>query len=662
MASELEDIKGTVKEIKPDPEIAARIKRGRESMVKGAAKRKECVSFYESDQYVNTTKVNGVFQFTPADLPVDKPYKIFTVHNLIQPIVDKEVSALTQRVPSYQVTPSTTDPQDIGAARISEKIALYLYDKCDVRRFAAEVVWWAVVGGEGFARAYFDNTIGDSCGPNSNGEEVSEGEICLDVYSPDEVYWEPGQKYERSKWFCIEQARPVYDVYKMGGYIGGKLTPDSTNSDVLNKGQQGSHLVLVTEYFEPPSQQNRNGRHVIMANGRVICPEASYPLVDPKTKKVCDEPLLVRFAYLVDAASDRALPPVAGMLDPQRIYNDCTNKALMWKNLAMNPQVLVPKGSMIDQDKLSEAPGQKVVYRGSVPPTWRSVGQVPPDLYAIADRQADYMLKLMGQDEIPTQFDSGKGVQAFIDNLNTRKQRPTADLAQFHTRLMRHMLWLAQRYYTEKRLISLRGEFGIDPIEDFIGADLAGQADVIVLPSSIEPHTREYVYQTVMNYAQMGWLTKEEAIEAIRSGTVDNLVRGYELQKSKIHRVIQDIRTLIKAPDGQMVPAIANRPMVPGPNGQEIPSWMPQPYDNVDIQMAELTEWMQTLDFERMQPGQMLAAHEIYNKMVEIKQQQAAQAAAAMADQSSQVGLSNATKAAGPTQMPSMPSVSPSAQ
>jgi hypothetical protein len=50
------------------------------------------------------------------------------------PFVRQELSHVTQRVPGYQVVPTNTDPETVAAAKASEKVALFGYEKWSIKK------------------------------------------------------------------------------------------------------------------------------------------------------------------------------------------------------------------------------------------------------------------------------------------------------------------------------------------------------------------------------------------------------------------------------------------------------------------------------------------------------------------------------------------------
>lgn len=625
MAALVENLRDVIKrDVKPDKAIEERVRRGREAMRRDAALRNECMQFVRGNQFVYRNKENWLAKQGTLQGESGKPnHRIRRARNLLVDVTAREVSAATQRVPSYNCDASTTDPEDISAARLSEKVSLFGFDEWHVRRVTGEVVWYAVVADEGFCWPYFDNTVGTPI-----TEEVSTGEIKIRVFGPNEVGWEPGTRFEESRWHFTEQARPIDAVEQLEGFDGGKLTPDADTSEFLGESakQPSTKMCLVTEYLERPSQKNPQGRRVIMANKRVICPEEPYPCIDAKGEAV-DEPVLHRLSYFVDPDDDRDKGLIRHCLDAQRAYNLASNKQLEWVVLALNPQLVIVNGVL--KQRLNDEPGAVYQVMGANSANaiqWRQVPPIPPELSTIRNEATTDIGRIAAQNDIPAQIEAGKAIATFIERDSERRADFIARLAEFHSRLMRHCLYLVQRHYTEKRLLKIRGRFGPELLEDFMGADLRSQVDVRVSPASIEPRTREAIEARIMQFAQLQWITPTAAMAAIAQGTGEKLIEDYELDVAWANHCINLIRGMETM--------------------QTTPEQVPEarPFDNHPVQIETLTSWMKTMDYASMGPGPQKAILLLVEQHEYLQAQDEQKAAAAQAQQAAAMGMDNASK------------------
>lgn len=653
-------VPGTLKE---------KLERGRRAMLKDGQEVKLNIKFWRGDQYWYLDN-SGQLQFLPLSTnPMGrggKPsHRIRQRFNFIHQIVEGKVSAATQRVPSYEIVPSTTEPQDVDAARLAEKVALYGYDKWRLRRAITEIVTNALVQREGFIFPYWDPDVGPYSDSGESGPQGM-GEVRHQVLGATEVYWEPGVPFDDARWYAVEQAKYVGDVAAMDGFDDLPLTPDASTNDNPVK-REGEKLVMVTDYLERPSKNRPNGRRVIIANDRVIVPPEDYPLKNHKDEAL-DEPCLVRLSYVVDPTQDRDRSLVSFLVDPQRTINDCWNKLLEWKNRALNPQMLAPVNSLVSPP--DDVPGAVRYYRPTGPnaPQWEQPPRIPPELFQMLDTAISQM-RIIAAD-VDVQADpnlAARTAQAAIEQSQARWASFLADLAECHSRVMRFDLYLVQRYYVEERLLSIEGMFGPDLIPGFKGADLCGQADVRVGVGSLESRSRTQVTQEAMAFADRGWIGGVEAMAAINGGIADNLYNSWELDVGRANRVMQAIRQNpdnfielypdqtreVPTLDGMGMPAMD--PMgKPITQRVEVPWFMPRPgIDKTAVHKEVFSAWMKTTEWDRMSPVQREYGQMYYDALLSMEadeQMEQAQAQQAMAQQQ---GMGNASM---PTKAPAMPS------
>ncbi|MCE3277788.1 MAG: hypothetical protein K0R13_3643, partial [Propionibacteriaceae bacterium] len=515
------------KPIEAPREVTERIERAKAQIREGQNQRNECLSFWRGDQYVDRTG-DGYLVKTGTVVGEKPSHRPRTTRNLIHPLVEGKISAATQRIPAYDNTPTTTDPEDISAARLSTKVALYGFHKWLFRRTAKKVVTSALVMDGGFAMPYWDATVGPYL---ENGMGV--GDVKVRTFTGNEVGWEQGVDFFESKWHVIVQARSIDEVMAMPGFIRDDkhpLQPDAASFETLGSGSAkpaSSNLVMVTEYLERPSAKYEQGRRLVIANTRVILPEEPYPCATYGYDGLALHPL----TFTIDPDGDRDRGMVVHMLDAQRTYNRATNQQIAWAQLALNPQIIGPP--MANKVKFTDEPGAyyTVIPINGMVPQWRDVPPIPPELSQMKEEALRDMQVIAAADELPEGVESAKAITASVEQSRQRWQSFLMDLVDWHSSLMRHCLQLVQHYYTEPRLISIRGRHGWENIEDFRGADLRDQIDVRVLPGSIEPRTREGVERRVQWIVQTfpGHVSPEAAMAAIDGGIGEKLIEGYEL-------------------------------------------------------------------------------------------------------------------------------------
>lgn len=728
------------------PEIERALARGRKVMIRDAYKRRLCAMFTRGDNFSFETLKGGLSSLPTVTNPdgSGKPrHRMRNAFNHIGPLVEDKVSAATSRIPSYEVVATTSDPEDRVAADVSQRVALYVYDKARLRKVRMKVVKAAIAhGGDGFAMPYFEPNVGPYARDPETGRMVGSGEVRVMTFTGNEVYWEPGVDFDDSRWWATEQAVPIDQVKQIPGFIGGELVADGAASFLQTDAHvQSDNLVMVTNFYERPCPEYPRGRRLQMANEGIIVdarliedpadaqPEIpedpleaardamqreaaraqaplweDYPLVGHDGETI-DEPLIHRLYYKVDPDPKvRDLGLVWDLIDPQRSIDDCVNKLLEWKNRCLNPQMTAQINSLLAGVTPNDEPG--FVYwtkPGTPPPSHMQAPPIPQELFQLYTTLREMMQFFASYADAQAAPDvAAKSLQQAAQQQQARWESFLGDLAEFDSRLMRHLLVLVARFYTKPRIMQVNGWFGPDTIEDFTGSQLMGQLDVTVLPGSLTQLSRGEMLNRIQFIVQNfpGFLSPEMALAALDGGAAMSLVRGYELDVAKVDRVIRAIR------DGSVMtafgvrqeidPATGQTLMMPNPEypvsqpvadpaappepgsgltavaappldpvtGQpiaesipaEVPGYMPlRNVDNLTVWRQHLGDWCKTPDFERATPQQQDVAKQILAYIDVLEAEQAAKQAAQMQAQAAQMGMDNAQRPAGPKSLPSTP-------
>ena len=486
------------------------------------------------------------------------------------------------------------------------------------------------------------------------------------MLSGNEVTWEPGVDFRDSRWWLVEQAQPIADVLERPGFFGKKLQPDANTSDLKTDSPENNRMVLVSEYYERPSPKFPQGRTIIMANNRVIvdyrliAPDATtpfepYPLVTGDGEPV-DEPILHRVAWNPDLSGGRDLGLTWQLIDAQRTIQDVWNKLLEWKNRVLIPRLLAPRGANILPP--GDEPGSVHYYDPSPngdKPEWE---QVPTTfagpLFDMLGKMQDDMREIAFDSDIQASANvAARTVNAVMEQDTAKSGAFLSHVADTHAGLMRHCLQLVATHYSEQRKISIRGDFGAETISSFTGADLYGQIDVRVSAGSLEYLTRDQNTQRVFAYADKGWITPQQAMLAIDSGSSEGLSQSVELDVAKIDRIIQRIKdgTVMDMPTR---PELRVDEMSGQPITEQVPVYMPQDgVDDLDVWRRRLSDWMKTPDYESCRPEQQEQATMILqgiDHLLAVKQQREIAAQNAQAEQ---LGMKNAAKPQGAKPLPS---------
>lgn len=636
-------------------DVLPRLERGRKQMLEDAPKRRLCMRFERGDTYWYVDGKNVLLSQNTVSNPDGSgkpPHRIRNKYNFIRPIVEDKVSASTQRVPGYEVNPTTTDASAWNAAKLASAVALYGYDQWRVRHATVKTVRYAIGGGgDGFALPYFDSTVGPFIALKDGSGYQGIGEVKILVLSGNEVYWEQGVDFYDSRWHAVERAMPIDEIKRLPGYINaGAINPDANTSDVPTDQTGRDHMAMVTYYFERPSAENPQGRKLTICNDRLACQEEPYPLVDTDGT-VLDEPVPLRLSYTVDPDAGRDFGLTWQLIDAQRTIQDCWNKLLEWKNRCLNPQMRAPVGSLITPP--DDQPGAVRYYRpisGQVP-EWEQPPPVPEALFRMLAQMKEDMREMAAYEDVHADPNvAAKTVQQVINQSEARWQSFLGDLADWHSRLMRRCLLLVARHYTEPRLLTINGRSGPYLIPDFRGAHLMGQVNVTVAPGTLQYRSRQDTLNRLqwINQNFPGWLKPEQALAALDGGTAEKLVESYELDLARANKIIQKIR------DGSVLDMPTQ---LDAETGEEIPTFMPRKDldDNLTVWRQVFADFAKTEEYDQLPPELQEVPKLILAGIQRLEFEAAQEQMARQNAMAEQQGMTNAAKPAQPKPLPDQP-------
>lgn len=704
-----------------DPAIDAKLKRGREGLSEVSPRRLLGIEFANGNHFAELnaeqTSITNL-STTPVILGGEKAdHRVRRSHDIISPMLQRKISAATQREPDWESTAATVDPEDYAASRIALRLARAGYPIWGFPTAEEKALWFAMVTEEAFGRAGWNANVGPftdvSRHPEADYEDEEgnrpyegqpdpdnpvyrgKGEIGLTIYSGLEVLYEPGIDFEDSRWCAVEHARSIEEVEAEPDFIrvpGEKLRADArtaTEGRSLPRQKKGSNLVMVTEYFERPCPDHPEGRWCTYANDRKIFPTEKYPERDSKGQ-VVDRPCLRRLKYDVDGSSDRGKGLVQKVIDIVRSYDQSINKQSEYSQIGLVAQLMAPEGSLLTDP--SDEPGLVYEYdrglAGDSAPQWRPNIPFPPELFQMEERSKGRFADVSFDSDIPPGVESGKAIGQLTELNRVAWQKFIDDFNRFRSDLMSDCLVIAQRKYGHDRLLKFRGTTGWEDVGDFEGADLRDQTDVRIRQSAAEMQTRPQLEQRIMNLVQTfpGVFPPEVVIEALNSATPEKLIEGYEDDVGRAHRIIGQLRAgvFLDQPD---------RPVLPGEEHQEVDAegnsvwlvepgtdaegnpiegqpklatmvagWLPRPFDSIPILKAAMERWMKSDDWERSEPGVKKASLIYYRVLLDQEAKQSQRDAELQNQVAEEQGMQNAGKETPPKPSPSLPSVEPTSE
>lgn len=677
-------------------DILDKVKRGRAAMRKDAAKRRVCQKFWEGDQYWYVNEKGGLSYLDTALVSGSRPrHRIRKTINFAISLIEGKISASSQRVPGYEVTPSTNDPQDISAARLAGQIATYGYDKWHLRRHTTKLITTALVQREGFVMPYFDPNVGPFT-QDETGKWRGKGEIKNLDLTRSEVGWEPEVDFDDSPWYMVERAVLKEEVEKIPGFIGIELEGGVNDSDVPHKSDE---KVLLTTFLERPCPDYPYGRRCFLVDKKIVvdyrndpdCPEdwekwwEPYPCMDADGE-IVDEPVIHRLSYTVNIEGDD-LGLMERLIELQQIVNDCWSKLLEWKNRCLLPQMIAPVGA--NMTPRTDEPGAIYYYNPTAAgkPEWERNPPVPRELVDILNMAIEQMRALAADIDVQPDPDlAAKTANAAIETSRARWQSFLGDLAEVHSRWMRHQLTLVALHYDEERQVEINGQYDWAPLPTFRGQDLRSQVNVRVLPGSLESKSREQVMQE-LQFVQTNWpgaISPEAAVAILHGGNADALLKSSQYDIARAARMVRALEQGMEVLEREFPPMLQQmtvgplvgatpegKPMYGNPGdpdpmtgvpvsqvvSQEVPGWLPRKQDNVPIYKQVVGDATKTPRFDEF-PVHIKENFSLFLNALEMRERQLAMDKAALEQEMAQgLGMANAAAPQGEIAQPSKPSI-----
>lgn len=610
------------------------------------------LAFYKGNQWVFYNRFSGRIESLPTD-DGDKPrFRIRLASNQILPGCMAYVAQLTKTKPVITATPDSGSDRDIKAAEMAEDLYEYWWRDFSLKSKLQQALVWTLIGGKSYWRITWNPYAGKTAkvlmdpntmqpitnpeiedifrnqlaqAPQGQGSEmlkmlekqVQMGDLQVDVLSPFMVYEDPTvMNFEDAKWVFVRQPLSPDEIEARWGV---KMRPDAVPQDPdiampFTSAEDKTEPTVRNVYFGyfKPSATLPKGRYVVFTEGPDrILEDGPWPF------PTNDLPL-IKFPGVETPGTlhDEALVTHARPL--QKELNRTLSQIVEHKNLTIKPQMIAPIGSLTQ--RLTNEPGAVFEYNpvnGQVP-QWRDMPALPPfvqnhvdQIQARIDRL--FNLQAITRGDVPPNVEAGIAIdllqEAAVDQVAPTIQRMEESLA-----LAGHlMVALAQKFYTEPRLLKIKGEGGSVQVKRFMAADIQGSFNFHAEAGSGLPRTRAGRQARIESLVNMGVLRPDQAgkyLDVADLKAVQAMMAADEDQAYREHE---------KLMMGQPVNVIAYQEAVRAVQ-QGINPQTGQPLTQQDGPPQEIVRQagLKPLAFENFQ--QHLETHALFMKSVEFEQ------------------------------------------
>jgi len=239
-------------------------------------------------------------------------------------------------------------------------------------------------------------------------------------------------------------------------------------------------------------------------------------------------------------------------------YNLLRNKCADWVSKMLAGKYLVAKGSDLSQEALTTESGEVVEYNpvpNAAPPVPMQIPMIPNYVYNDIEVLDGEFNLIAGLNEVSQGIAPGgnmpwRGMEMLQEQDQTRLSVSTKRNEIGYAKIGSAILKYVAKYYVMPRIIKLAGD-GLDyAVKEFVGSQLNGNTDVIVVPGSTVPNSKILKRQDIINTYQMGLLgdpndpkLRAKVLNMLEYGEVAEMWKEQALDMAQIKKTIGAIES-----------------------------------------------------------------------------------------------------------------------
>lgn len=485
--------------------------------------------------------------------------------NIILPAVQNRLARMLKSPPKYDVSPNSMDEEDKEAARLGIDVINGVFDRQKVLQKRIQLGMWIQECGHGYVHVSFDDELGDPILDPETDEIIGhEGDIRVEVASAFECFQDPlAQTFEDCFWFARCKVRKL-DYFRTRYPERGHLvkeegvwllsqqyemrinTMNTVGPSSSGTAEQMKGAAIEISYYEKPSKNHPNGRHIISANG---------VLLKNKGLQVGEIPY-AKFDDIIVAGKYFSETPVTHARPIQDQYNKSLVKCSEWTNRLLAGKYIAAKGHGLIQEALNDQSGEVVEYDpvpGAAEPHAMSLPVIPQYVYTERQELKKSLYEMFGLSEVsrgqlPSASIPAQGINLLLEQDETRIGIEVEAQEHAWARVGMLILKFADKCFITDRKLKTKGENQECLVRTYNGAMLRKNFDVTVVRGSTVPNSKVLKRQDIMNLYNSGLLgdpndpsVKQQVLGQMEYGEEAESWKKYHLNKGQVQRTIKQL-------------------------------------------------------------------------------------------------------------------------
>lgn len=472
-------------------------------------------------------------------------------YNHIAPIIDSRIVRLTRIRPVMSVRAASGDENDLKTAKLTTAVLNATYNRLKIDELLYKATVWSETCGTAFYKVIWNNAGGKAAGATTDGKTVYEGDACVEVISPFEIFPDSLCAEDLSEVESLIHAKAVRvaDIYRAYGVkIAGEDVDVFSLGGVSGDKSVLHDAALLIERYERPTEEFPCGRLIVVAGGKILH-VGELPFINGAEGRR-DFPF-IRQISINQAGAFFGSSMIERIIPVQRAYNAVKNRKQEFLNRLSMGVITVEDGS-VDTDDLAEeglSPGKIIVYRqGTNPPSVMGTGNVPNDLTYEEDRLLNEFVLISGVSEFSRSTDisgnvmSGVALQLLIEQEDARLTAAGENIRAAVKLMAQQIIRLFKQFSSCERLMKTAGESGKVELFYFKSSDLSSD-DVTFDTENELSYTPAQKKSAIYDLLKTGILsdetgkmserTKAKVLEILGFGSIDNAL---DLEKLHVNK------------------------------------------------------------------------------------------------------------------------------
>lgn len=417
------------------------------------------------------------------------------VFNLILNIYRNVTARLAVAYPNVAVYPASPSQEDIMKAKSSELALRYIWAEQDLSSKFQTLAEWLITCGSAGLYTYYDPGTKD---------------VTVKVVSPYDLFYEKNAiSEEESSWVAVR--------YYINKEEAAKSYPDF--ADMIMDLPQSNRDYSTLNQGEPLPKDTIEAFDIHTKSGDFGVLIGKEWVFEGQTQAGYNPVQLVKYTNIPSVLWGWSM--VAPLIDLQTQYNRSRNQIIKNTELMANPKWMIPKTSGINNNSITDKPGEKIYFNpGGGAPTVVPMPGMPAYVFDNVASIQNEMLDISGVHSVSLGkraigISSGKAIEN-LASLDASQLQLTQNNIEKATRIVaKNILILMKEYYSEPKFTRMMDGTGKLVFKELSSTDIVEDPEVFIEAGTLFQSEIQDKEAKILQMVDRGLLSPQEAREQL---------------------------------------------------------------------------------------------------------------------------------------------------